>query len=1173
MFAQEYVEQHGRPPVIAVDTYMWYFETVSAAKNNYTLAFFNRLNIFKKLGIDLIMVFDGELKIHKQRWGDKTLPGSIATGAVENASYSNTSMFGLNGEGSTHRGTTKQSDLEIIKELCKISGLTIVQAPAEGEAECVRLVKDGVADFVFSGDSDVLVFGARNIIKYPNKNTMVVSWKNDILNTDKPSKNTSQGANRLSHSVSDLPSDQMLMSVDTKLLPSSSATDRYICVIRIPENDIFLQKDSFVFFALLKGGDYHNGQNAVGRNYAYELSFPASRYATNFLNIYRETLGPFYKLDFNSKDSVLNSSQIVSIEFIKDKMRDELKNNTSKYFSKKFPQRECAQAFKNFPTDQVILEYLSPLVNSRNHISREQIIGGKQNIYLQKIWDYSTEFFQWKQPSHFINTILPTLLPMVKDSNKKLMDIVKKVDNSRASAFLDKGSVICGKPSRFNSANAFSGNQALSKSDTFGENSSAARKEGSTSNKSSINTKRPDYYRITVVPQDILQELNLTVNMSDNTKNATSITSNDFDKYTSDSVPSGAAQDALETVVRFTVLSSVLKQMKFDYIGDFEIQQASKPKKAKSLKSFGTLTKAVKYAKLTSSFGIARKKTTLDENVDYNKNNDNDSTDDELFPVSKSVAPTVCSFGNIFPGKDGISESPVTPRQLKTSNSLLTSQRSLKSGNVSLPRQRPLKPDTPSVARTILLDPEPETPSANKNRSLKVGTRARLHRNSEIPQTSPVENELPSQYLPSSSDSLQIIEKETFELNCLQSKATKENTLVVMNSLLERQDFGSECRSKQNHSRLFSNQNAVSSDTDSRKGGRTSSTLDHLASPFIIEEEYVPKSAPAVQSATRITSTASAGSNLDSTKIVEVSNNKSNDRLDNESIGLTSSVTSKRTLSLVSEPNNKGPCKAGRTGSSVRQTYLLDSFKSSKSTNSEPAVPHQEKQDISDAGDSNRINLKATVRGPGSYTNEVATHRNTIATISEARKLVNTSLEKDILTFSDDETFSDFELSQKDKLEAKNGSGGWKGKGSSDVSKTKIKKECTDNRSNAGIVFKNFTCSPTQNMPLVIIKQEEKTEAGLNETVPLLDATAGGPIPITQTDSLSNNNTASLDTDSPQPATENEKKRKVISRRVITVETVVKTVITTYESEDPGGAPIIETSEPETKSSTKVEEL
>jgi len=115
-------------------------------------------------GIKLIYVFDGEYnrlkrRTHEIRENAKHEAQEKYEKAVEEED--------IGAMGKYARGFVKIND-EMInesKELLEAMGISIVQAPGEGEMQCAQLVKDGEAYAVGSQDYDSLVVGGKRLIQ------------------------------------------------------------------------------------------------------------------------------------------------------------------------------------------------------------------------------------------------------------------------------------------------------------------------------------------------------------------------------------------------------------------------------------------------------------------------------------------------------------------------------------------------------------------------------------------------------------------------------------------------------------------------------------------------------------------------------------------------------------------------------------------------------------------------------------------------------------------------------------------------------------------------------------------------------------------------------------------------------------------------------------------------
>jgi flap endonuclease-1 len=65
--------------------------------------------------------------------------------------------------------------LDDVKEMLKLLGVPIIDAPAEAEAQCAELVKAGLAHAVASEDMDALAFGSRLLLRgFNNKKEPII---------------------------------------------------------------------------------------------------------------------------------------------------------------------------------------------------------------------------------------------------------------------------------------------------------------------------------------------------------------------------------------------------------------------------------------------------------------------------------------------------------------------------------------------------------------------------------------------------------------------------------------------------------------------------------------------------------------------------------------------------------------------------------------------------------------------------------------------------------------------------------------------------------------------------------------------------------------------------------------------------------------------------------------
>lgn len=163
-----------------------------------------RLTKLLELGIKPIFIFDGkppDLKIdtiikRNEVRENATVKWKKTLHKMQSKDLSEEEKQNLLKEAQKNARATSRLTPEMVKEskqLLKLLGIPIVQAPSEGEAQAAYMVKKGVVDYAGSQDYDLLVFGATNIVrnltvtgkrKLPGKNTFV-SVKPELIDLKK----------------------------------------------------------------------------------------------------------------------------------------------------------------------------------------------------------------------------------------------------------------------------------------------------------------------------------------------------------------------------------------------------------------------------------------------------------------------------------------------------------------------------------------------------------------------------------------------------------------------------------------------------------------------------------------------------------------------------------------------------------------------------------------------------------------------------------------------------------------------------------------------------------------------------------------------------------------------------------------------------------------------------
>ncbi|GEQ70578.1 hypothetical protein JCM33374_g4256 [Metschnikowia sp. JCM 33374] len=252
VFIARFLEKHKRPPRFAIDAYMFMFWSSLSNGDDIpdpekeridTRNFMAKLWYLVQNNVSFVVVFDGKFKPEKLRNGIiPEIPGS--------ASYDEILKSFLSLHSSDY--SEGSNVIENLKKILLRNRMDWVQAPAEGEAECARLQRLGVVDYVISDDSDTLVFGATGVLRWFNR---VKYHKED---------------------------GEKVMS----------STDYYVTPVHMSHVTELtnLTKNHLIMIAVLRGGDYSTGAENIGITRAKELALCGT---TMLSNLPRKTLQDF----------------------------------------------------------------------------------------------------------------------------------------------------------------------------------------------------------------------------------------------------------------------------------------------------------------------------------------------------------------------------------------------------------------------------------------------------------------------------------------------------------------------------------------------------------------------------------------------------------------------------------------------------------------------------------------------------------------------------------------------------------------------------------------------------------------------------------------------------------------------------------------------------------------
>lgn len=233
VFLSRFIEQHGRPPRLAIDAYMFMFWSQLPGSDAHDPGmeriiirnFMAKLWYLVQYNVLFVVVFDGKFK-----------PGKLRNGHIpdlpETCSYDDSLHYFKKLHHSFYSEGLRLIDT--VSSILSRNCMDWVQAPAEAEAECAWLQRLGVVDYVVSDDSDTLVFGASCVLRMFNRVKYYTEENEPVL----------------------------------------SNTDYYVTPIymhRITERTS-LTRDHLVLIAVLRGGDYSSGSEGIGITRAKEIA-------------------------------------------------------------------------------------------------------------------------------------------------------------------------------------------------------------------------------------------------------------------------------------------------------------------------------------------------------------------------------------------------------------------------------------------------------------------------------------------------------------------------------------------------------------------------------------------------------------------------------------------------------------------------------------------------------------------------------------------------------------------------------------------------------------------------------------------------------------------------------------------------------------------------------------
>lgn len=232
VWVSRFVEEHGRPPRVAIDGFMFLFQSRHAGIVEWTDEAVIRNFMFKLVylsayNVSYVLVLDGHAKPLKSNRHQTHGTDMEALAQLGECDFSPTLIPKLKSE---------------LARYC----ITFLQCPGEGEAECAMLQKARVVDFVISNDVDTLIFGATQVLRNFSR-----------FKDDKPASAGRMDSKRVNH-------DFLVTPVRMAKVIEHTGIDHA----------------RLVLIASIRGGDYSSGMDKIGITRAVRIALCGTLFAS-----------------------------------------------------------------------------------------------------------------------------------------------------------------------------------------------------------------------------------------------------------------------------------------------------------------------------------------------------------------------------------------------------------------------------------------------------------------------------------------------------------------------------------------------------------------------------------------------------------------------------------------------------------------------------------------------------------------------------------------------------------------------------------------------------------------------------------------------------------------------------------------------------------------------------
>ncbi|SCU86507.1 LAMI_0D02388g1_1 [Lachancea mirantina] len=336
LFVDEFRQAHRRTPKIAIDAYSWLFECGfiknlgEGVEDKYhrtvelaLVSLLSRLKLFISLDITFVLVFDGprkpsfknQFKLKKLDAGEQVQDLSATDYGVEKDVHDGLHYISTNCyDGATYAYQCfPDQSVNLVRKVLNALNISFVDACGEGEAECSRLQKEGLVDFVLANDSDVFVFGATKVLRNFSK-----FW-DDVPATYRASK-------------------------------SGKDTREYMLTIFDLDRNSDWNQASATLFCVLLGADYNQGVRGLGPKKSTDI-------ALHKMPCFADELAEIFK-DFRKNAN----DRRAQYEAFKTGLFNYCRAESKRLFGRKYFSEET-EGFKGWPSDTAVMFYMHPLLN------------------------------------------------------------------------------------------------------------------------------------------------------------------------------------------------------------------------------------------------------------------------------------------------------------------------------------------------------------------------------------------------------------------------------------------------------------------------------------------------------------------------------------------------------------------------------------------------------------------------------------------------------------------------------------------------------------------------------------------------------------------------------------------------------------------------------------------